>query len=382
MLRPTRNVQFIALLFVLAGCATSHGGDAPAGGQPTGAAQPASKKYQTFDSNRGAPALASSQGDFVGPDGDLLPELAAFARDVSQDRGLPMASVEALLKEARLNATAIRLMAPPPQGRRIRRAWQSYRTRHVDPIRIRRGVEFWQAHQAELDRASARTGVPAAIIVAIIGIETVYGQYMGDHKVLDTLATLGFRYPDPQRPERQALFRNQLADLLELHVQGLLDARSVHGSFAGAMGLAQFMPGSLMRYAADGDGDGRIDLHGSTADAIASVARFLDMHGWIRGLPVFAPVDLPQGAQRQAQESLVPETDWAALQALGAKIRPGSATAWEAYPLGIVNLRDEIRGTHDVRCATPNFFAITQYNRSYFYAASVADLATEISRRM
>ncbi|MFA7438567.1 lytic murein transglycosylase B [Castellaniella sp.] len=321
-------------------------------------------------------------GDFVTPVGHLLPELATFAHEVSQTRQIPMADIEPLLKESRRNDTALRLMAPPPQGRRIRRAWQSYQQRHVDPIRIRRGVEFWQAHQADLARASARTGVPAAVIVAIIGIETVYGQYTGEHKVLDTLVTLGFRYPDPQRPERQAMFRDQLADLLELHHEGQLDARTARGSFAGAMGLAQFMPGSLMRFAADGDGDGRIDLNGSTADAIASVARFLEMHGWVRGLPVFAPVLLPQDARRLAQDSLTPETDWATLAALGARVQPRSDTNWERYPLGIVNLRDEIRGSHDVRCATPNFFAITQYNRSYFYATAVADLATEISRRM
>jgi len=224
--------------------------------------------------------------------------------------------------------------------------------------------------------------VPPSIIVAIIGIETVYGRYTGDHRVLDTLATLGFRYPDPNRPERQAMFREQLADLIVLDHRGELDARVVEGSFAGAMGLPQFMPGSLMRYAVDGDGDGRVDLAGNTDDAIASVAAFLRAHGWVRDVPVFAPVVLPAGAARLAQDGLKPESDWAALKAAGARALPGGGQAWQAQALGVIDLRDEIRGTHDVRCATPNFFAITHYNRSYFYAASVADLAHEIADRV
>src|SRR5690606_10814339 len=320
--------------------------------------------------------------DFLGTDGRLLPEVQAFAHQTAQAHDLPLDRVEALLTEARYDATAVRLMAPPTRTGRIRRAWTSYRQRHVDAVRIREGVSFWQEHRAAIDRASARTGVPPSIIVAIIGIETVYGRYTGDHRVLDTLTTLGFRYPDPNRPERQAMFREQLADLIVLDHRGELDARVVEGSFAGAMGLPQFMPGSLMRYAVDGDGDGRVDLASNTDDAIASVAAFLQAHGWVRDVPVFAPVILPAGAAQLAQDGLKPESDWATLKAAGARALPGGGPAWQAQALGVIDLRDEIRGTHDVRCATPNFFAITHYNRSYFYAASVADLAHEIADRI
>src|SRR5690606_2802057 len=124
-------------------------------------------------------------------------------------------------------------------------------------------------------RTAEQYGVPASIIVAIIGVETIYGRYTGNFRVLDALATLGFRYPDPKRPERSQLFRDQLADLIQLDAQGQVDALQATGSYAGAMGLPQFMPGSLLRYAADGDGDGQIELHESAEDAIASVARFL-----------------------------------------------------------------------------------------------------------
>jgi membrane-bound lytic murein transglycosylase B len=273
-------------------------------------------------------------------------------------------------------------MTPPTPSGRVRRAWTSYRQRHVDPIRIRRGTSFWQEHRGALDRASARTGVPPSIIVAILGIETVYGSFMGNLRVLDTLTTLGFRYPDPNRPERQAMFRDQLADLILLDHQGRLDARQVQGSFAGALGLPQFMPGSLLNYAADGNGDGRIDLVHSADDAIASVAAFLQAHGWVRDVPVFAPVALPANAARLVQDGLSPTSDWAALQAAGARALPGGGTRWQSQPLGVIDLQDEIRDTHDRRCATPNFFAITHYNRSYFYAAAVADLAHEIADRV
>jgi membrane-bound lytic murein transglycosylase B len=378
MFRPTRILQVAVASLFISGCASSQSGSKPPSAALAGATNQTIVSNNRINSSRTPPA----RGDFLGPDGLLLPEVRAFAQETAQANDLPLNEVEALLAEARYNATAARLMTPPARSGRIRRAWTSYRQRHVDAVRIREGVSFWRAHQGAIDRASARTGVPPSILVAIIGIETVYGRYTGDHRVLDTLATLGFRYPDPNRPERQAMFREQLADLIVLDHRGELDARVVEGSFAGAMGLPQFMPGSLMRYAVDGDGDGRVDLAGNTDDAIASVAAFLQAHGWVRDVPVFAPVALPAGAARLAQDGLKPESDWAALKAAGARALPGGGPAWQAQALGVIDLRDEIRDTHDVRCATPNFFAITHYNRSYFYAASVADLAHEIADRV
>jgi membrane-bound lytic murein transglycosylase B len=384
MFRPTRILQVAVASLFISGCASSHSGSKPPAAPLSGTTNQTTVSNDRINSSRtpapGKPA--QTLGDFLGADGTLLPEVQTFAHKTAQAYDLPLDKVEALLAEAHYNATAARLMTPPTRTGRIRRAWTSYRQRHVDPIRIRAGVSFWQEHRAAIDRASARTGVPPSIIVAIIGIETVYGRYTGDHRVLDTLATLGFRYPDPNRPERQAMFREQLADLIVLDHRGALDARAVEGSFAGAMGLPQFMPGSLMRYAVDGDGDGRIDLLNNTDDAIASVGNFLKEHGWVRDVPVFAPVALPAGAVRLAQDGLKPESDWAALKTAGARALPGGGTAWQTQPLGVIDLRDEIRDTHDVRCATPNFFAITQYNRSYFYAASVADLAHEIADRI
>lgn len=317
---------------------------------------------------------------FKALDGSLDTDIRSFAAEVARVRNLPVQHVEALLGEAQYNPTAARLMAPGKT--RIRRSWVTYRARFVEPIRIRNGQQFWSANATTLRQTEKLYGVPASIIVAIIGVETIYGRNTGDFRVLDALATLGFRYPDPSRPERSELFRNQLADLIQLDYEGKLNAREATGSFAGAMGLPQFMPGSLMRFATDGDADGRIDLHGSANDAIVSVARFLRLHGWVPNLPVFAPASLPNDPERFVTGGLTPTVDWAALSAAGARTYTGAATNWQQYKLGVVNLVDEPRNTVEYRLGTPNFFALTQYNRSYFYASSVADLARELEQRM
>lgn len=323
----------------------------------------------------------ASSRPFVTASGQLEADIQEFSVEVAKLRGVPLEHVQALLLDARYNATAARLMSPAKT--RIRRSWVTYRNRFVEPIRIGNGERFWRQHASDLARTEQAYGVPASIIVAIIGVETLYGRHTGDFRVLDALATLGFRYPDASRPERAHMFRNQLADLIALDYQGKLNARHVTGSFAGAMGLPQFMPGSLMRYATDGDHDGRIDLHTSTPDAIASVARFLRLHGWQPNVPVFAPVTPPADAQRLVTGGLTPTLSWQQLESSGARLQPGAQpSSWQQHQLGMVNLVDEPRNTVEYRVGTPNFFALTHYNRSYFYASSVADLAQEIERRM
>ena len=297
-----------------------------------------------------------------------------YARQIAQTRQIPISHVEQRLSQARYNARVAELISPAKTAR-IRRSWPVYRQRVVEPVRIRAGVRFWQEHQATLEHTARQYGVPASVIVAIIGVETVYGRHTGGFPVLDTLYTLSFRHPEPARPERVQMFREQLADLIELDYAGQLDAAQVRGSFAGAMGLPQFMPGSLMRYAVDGDGDKRIDLHGSVADAVASVANFLIEHGWQPGLPVFAPVQLPANPGELVAGGLAPTLTWQELQAAHAATGAAPGAAWQAHKLGVIDLVDEPRQRVEYRTATPNFFAITHYNRSYFYAASVADLA-------
>jgi len=324
----------------------------------------------------GLPLVHAAPGQPSFSANTLLP----FAQQIAVTRGL--------LQDARVNATVARLIASAaPQS--APRAWPPYRQRFVEPVRIRAGVAFWRAHAATLRQAQARYGVPAAVIVAIIGVETLYGRQTGNFRVLDTLATLALQYPAPERLDRVQLFRDQLADLIELHLAGHLDATTLQGSFAGAIGLPQFMPGSIKRYAVDGDGDGRIDLHASVADIVMSVANFLREHGWLPGLPVFAPVTLPDDPAALVTGGLTATLDWPQLQAAGAVIKTATAdTGWQRAPLGVINLVDERTGRTPTRTptqyrvATPNFFALTQYNRSYFYAAAVADLAAALRERI
>lgn len=246
-------------------------------------------------------------------------------------------------------------------------------------------MAFWQENADALNQAAQRFGVPPAIIVGIIGVETLYGRNMGSFRVLDALSTLAFDYPDPARPERAQMFRSQLADFLTLVMQGRLDLETL-GSYAGAIGMPQFMPGSILRYALDGDGSGHIDLANHPRDAILSVGNFLVEHGWERGRPVFAPVVLPPDAGRLVDGGLAPTRTWPQLQAAGATVSPTAMTVadngWQQGMLGVIDLPEEAAGTAEYRTATVNFFALTQYNHSYFYATSVADLAAAIQARM
>lgn len=319
---------------------------------------------------------------FTTPEGHLQPDIQAYAREVAATRHVPLAHVEKLLLLARFDPQVARLMTP--SGKRIKRSWVTYRQRYVEPVRIKQGVAFWQNYKTEVDRAAAQYGVPPSILVSIIGVETLYGRYTGSFSVLDALATLGFRHPDANRPERSQLFRDQLADLIELDYRGELNATTATGSFAGAVGLPQFMPGSLRRFAADGDNDRRIDLYGSVPDALASVGKFLRLHGWEPGLPVFAPVQLPQNAAQWVDGGLKPMLRWQQLEQAGAYVArsPRTTMAWAQHPVGVIDLLDEPRGLAEYRVATPNFFALTEYNRSYFYATSVAELAQALADQM
>ncbi len=301
-----------------------------------------------------------------------------FTQQVSQRYNIPESFIQNMLSQANVNARVIDLMSPK-KTTAVKRHWQTYRNRFVEPIRTRKGTAFWNIHRADLAAAERQYGVPAAIIAGIIGVETVYGEQMGSFSVLDALYTLGFSHPDPSRPEKSQMFRNQLAALIELTHKGKFDGYTATGSFAGASGLGQFMPISILHYAVDADGDGKIDLRNSTKDAIYSVANFLVKHGWQSNMPIFAPVRLPSSPANLVDGGLEAKMSWAQLQAKGASSSTTGAKWQDGVRLGVIDLRDDVRGNHEYRTATQNFFAITKYNRSYFYAASVADLASVLA---
>jgi membrane-bound lytic murein transglycosylase B len=312
--------------------------------------------------------------------GELRPEVRLYAQQLAAERHLPLKEILSILARAQYNDTTVRLVATP-LGQKNRRSWRSYRHRFVEPKRIAAGIAFWEKNCSQLDRAAQQYGVPASIIVSIIGVETFYGRHMGRFKVLDTLTTLAFDHPQPAKLEQVAMFRTQLSDFITLYLRGQISPK-INGSYAGAIGMPQFMPGSIMRYAVDGDNDGHIDLVNSVPDAIMSVGNFLQQHGWQRSEPIFAPVMLPPDPSSLVEGGLQPTKDWPVLQRTGARLLPRtSGGLWQRKPLGVINLPEEPNGTTEYRVATENFFALTAYNRSYFYAASVADLAMAIENQ-
>ncbi|MFM8152048.1 MAG: lytic transglycosylase domain-containing protein, partial [Polynucleobacter victoriensis] len=221
--------------------------------------------------------------------------LAPFLEKVSQDHQIPLKDLQLAFDDAKTIPSIKKLVMPPPVG--FQKNWKVYRSRFVEPKRLAAGQQFWKKHRTFIEATANKTGVPAEVIVSIIGVETIYGKHMGGFSVRDTLITLGFDYPNtPNKTSREALFKNQLEDLILLcraeNSQASLFKKCLNqlGSYAGAIGLPQFMPGSIRRFAVDGNNDGKIDLRNSPEDAIASVANFLKAHGWITGEPIYLDI--------------------------------------------------------------------------------------------
>ena len=307
------------------------------------------------------------------------PEALQFADDLAARRDLDREWVRQAVGQARFLPQVPRLMLPPPAG--TPKNWRAYRSRFVEPVRIRGGVRFWQQHRAALERAEREYGVPAEIIVGIIGVETLYGQQMGNFRVMDALATLAFDFPaaHPRAKERTEFFRRELEQFLSFTNRSNTDPFEPRGSYAGAMGLGQFMPSSWVRYAIDFDGDGRVDLFNSAADAIGSVAHYFRGHGWTPGMPTHFAVQLDPG-RLQLDELLAPDIlptfSAASLQAKGAVL--DAAGAQHTGPLALVELQNGSEAPSYV-AGTENFYAITRYNWSSYYAMAVIELGREVA---
>jgi membrane-bound lytic murein transglycosylase B len=301
-----------------------------------------------------------------------------FADDLALRYGWEATPVQDSLAQARYLPTVARLIMPPPAG--TAKNWAAYRARFVEPVRVRAGAAFWRQHEAVLARAEAEFGVPASIIVALIGVESIYGRQTGGFRVIDSLATLAFDFPAGRR-DRSAFFRGELEQLFVLSRSSGIDPASLMGSYAGAIGLPQFMPGSVVRYGVDYDGDGRVDLAGSPADAIGSVAHYLAEFGWVRGQPTHYPVDVPVDAADRAvllAPDIVPSFTPEEFAGHGAHLGP-AAMAHEGK-LALVELQNGNAAPSYV-AGTQNFYAITRYNWSSYYAMAVIDLARELQRR-
>lgn len=300
-----------------------------------------------------------------------------FEDQMVEKHGFDRPALESLVKQIRYVESAVTLMKPALPGKP--KNWQAYRERFIEPIRIRAGVRFWDEHADMLARAEQEFGVPSEIIVGLLGIETLYGRDTGRFRVLDALTTLAFAYPEtPNRAERMAFFRSELENALLFAREYKLDPLGLSGSFAGAVGMPQFMPGNILKYGVDFDGDGKIDLRNSSADAIASVANYLAKHGWKR--EETGPAAIPaEVSPTRAWESLLGS-------GLAARYKPEELAAAgvstqvalpEGRMYGLVDLQNGADPT-EYWVANDNFFAITKYNRSYFYAMSVIELGRAV----
>ena len=300
-----------------------------------------------------------------------MPEVRSFIAEMAERHGLDRAELARDFAGARPIAAVIKAILPAQEPGV--RSWAAYRARFVEARRIGMGLRFWRQYRTQLRDAHARFGVPEEIIVAIIGIESIYGRNPGHFNTFAALSTLAFDYPPPDPagpPPRAALFRDELEQLLLLARETRHDPLSYTGSYAGALGLPQFLPSSVRRYAVDADHNGHIDLAASPADAIASVANFLSMHGWQRDAPVAVAARVEgETYTRLLDEGIAPSQTPAEMAALGV-VSPGAPE----QPAALIDLVTPERPT-EYRLGYRNFYVLTRYNRSSFYAMAVYDLA-------
>lgn len=314
----------------------------------------------------------------LGPRAELLAFADALAAAQQWDAAALRAQLSGALDLPRVKQLIL------PAGAGTAKNWTAYRDRFIEPKRLDAGVAFWDEHAAALTRAESRYGVPAELIVGIIGVETFYGRITGGFKVLDALATLAFDFPaaHPRAAERQAFFRNELAEFLKLCRENGLDPAAVRGSYAGALGLPQFMPGSWREHAVDFDGDGRIDLMASPADAIGSVAHYLSAYGWKPGETTHYSVTLPADAAARAR-LLAPDIrpSFTAAELLAAGATPSEAARDHAGPMAVVELQNGENRPTTVLLGTQNFWVVTRYNWSAYYALAVIELGRAVKAR-
>jgi membrane-bound lytic murein transglycosylase B len=303
------------------------------------------------------------------------PEVRAFITEMVEQHAFDRRALSRVFAQARFQpqivAAVERPVVAPPK-------WYAYAPQFLSASRIDAGVAFWNAHQPALARAEERFGVPAEVIVAIIGVETFYGRNTGRHRVIDALSTLAFDYP-----RRAPFFRGELKQFLLLARELSISPLVPLGSYAGAMGQPQFMPGSYRNYATDFDADGRIDLWASVDDVIGSVANYLARHDWQRGQPVLLAATLDAAHEEEVVRRLDGGLSerrsleaWAA-DGVGVAVLPAPMAP---EPVGLLLLEELTPAGEANRYAIAchNFYVITRYNRSRLYATAVWELAVAV----
>jgi membrane-bound lytic murein transglycosylase B len=295
-------------------------------------------------------------------------EVQEFIRGLAARHGFSEQDLRYVFSRVRRADPVLEAIKPPPPKAR---SWEEYRGIFVNEKRIAAGTEFWKKHRRILERAETTYGVPAQYIVAIIGVETFYGRNSGRWRVVEALTTLAFDYGP-----RSTYFRNELEQYLLLAREQGKDAFSMRGSYAGAIGIPQFMPSSARRYGVDFDGNGAVDLRRSAADAIGSVGNFLKEHGWQPGGEVLLDARVGGEAWRALADGTVdPKHAQSDLRAAGVE--------FDGMPEGVRAVLVELETpdkASDYRIGLHNFWVLTRYNRSAFYASAVHDLAQALKK--
>ena len=294
-------------------------------------------------------------------------DVREFVEEMREKHGFDSGRLARLFSQAQPQPKAIKAIMPPADA--SVRSWQAYRARFIEPSRIEGGLRFWEANSPALEAAQRIYGVPGEIIVAIIGIETIYGRNAGKFPAFATLATLAFDYPP-----RAEFFRSELESLLLLARESRRSPLAYTGSYAGALGIPQFLPSSIRNWGVDFDGDGQVDLAASAVDAIGSVANFLASHGWETGSPIAAPASVT--GERFAElinAGILPRFLPAEMTAYGVS----PAADAPQLPCALIDLVTP-SGTTEYWLGYRNFYVITRYNRSSFYAMAVYALSREL----
>ncbi len=337
--------------------------------------KPHAKAHKTA-THKAAAAKASTHGPAYGKTTAAI----ALADELAQQYNLPKAWVREQISKAQHLKGVPKMVLPPTVP--TAKNWRAYRERFIESRRIEAGTQFWQTYQSALARAEQTYGVPAEMIVGIIGVETFYGQNMGNYRVLDTLTTLTLNFPSahPRAAERQAFFKSELGHfLVQAHNQS---NASTTGSFAGAMGWPQFMPSSVAKFAVDFDGDGRIDLRNSPVDAIGSVANYFKAFGWQTGMPTHYPVSFDEARLDKPTllaPDILPSFSVSNFTAKGAVL--DEQAQQHKGQLALVELFNGDDAPSYV-AGTDNFYVVTRYNWSSYYALAVIELGQAVKMRM
>lgn len=295
------------------------------------------------------------------------PGAQAFIDKAVSTHALDPSAVEAILVEAKYQQSIIDAITRPAEAK----PWHDYRPIFLTDRRIQGGVAFWKENEALLSSVSERFGIPIELVVAIVGVETNYGSNTGSFRVIDALATLGFYYPP-----RAGFFAAELAHFMALAQEESLPVTEVRGSYAGAMGLGQFIPSSYRGYAVDFDNSGHRDLWRSLPDALASVANYLAEHRWVEGEPIVLPIDQVPTAVDMEAFGVLPKHTLATLAEMGFGFDTQGLDA--STPATVIELETETGPSYWV--GLNNFYVITRYNRSPLYAMAVTQLADEIAK--